>query len=129
MEHQGWGNLWAEPKPRLQAAGRGLQVSPKKPSAPQLAVLARGQGRGRCQSRGDPHAAAGTSEPHAGFTSIWGTLGLVQARGLVVPSSSVAPSGIWGLGVLVASLLPLLGWFGGMGCRSLVKISNKAQAG
>lgn len=45
---------------------------------------------------GDLHAAAGTSKLHAGSAGTWGTLRLVQARGHVVPGSSVAPFGIWG---------------------------------
>lgn len=49
MEHQGCGNLWAELKPQLWAAGTGVLVSPQNLGAPQLPVLTRGlNGCGGC---------------------------------------------------------------------------------
>lgn len=107
MEHQGWGNLWAEPKPWLQAAGRGLGGSwcpPKARCSPAHcpgwgSVSKPGDLRGDQQTQCTGDAGSGLSSQPCG--------------------AELQRGPIWRLGVLVASLLPLLGRFGSRGVPEL----------
>lgn len=125
MEHQGWGNLWAELKPRLRAAGRGMRGSlcaPQKPSAPQLPVLARGQGTD--VRSGGPRCCSGDQQ-----TPWW----ICQCMGDPGSGSSSWPCGSelqhgpsWGFGVLGTSLL---GWFAARSDRAWFKSQTKPEVG